>query len=115
MARNLINDPTVYLAQACGIHVGDDLNLSDPIPAVDHQGVCLVSRGVVKAITQTGSLIRMQVIEKVLASRCEIETCRSYTIGGHLFDSLYPVECEDLPVLVSHRELVDALRHPLAV
>jgi hypothetical protein len=110
MARNLINDPTVHLSEACGIHVGDDLSTTDPIPAVDHRGVCMVSRGVVKTITQTGSLIRMQVIEKVLTNNCEIETCRSYTIGGRLFDSLYPVECEDLPVLVSHRELMDALR-----
>jgi len=112
MARNLIPNPvSIHLSEACGLHVGNQIGIDiDPIRPIDHQGVCMINHDQVKSTVQTGSLVRVQIVDKVLTDHCQVETCRSYTIAGRLFDILYP----DLLPRSAHpgqsEELVSALR-----
>jgi len=111
MARNIHDQIVTHLSEYSGLHIGNKIGIDTPeIPAVDSRGVCMVRDGEIVSITEFNGTVRMQVITVYQTDKVTVERCTSYTIGGRLFNSLYPPTIDELPVLVSHKELMAELR-----
>ena len=111
MARNIHDQIVTHLSEYGGLHVGDKIGVDTPeIPALDNRGVCSIKEGEIVSISMYNRNVRIQVVTHYQTDKVTVERCTSYTIGGRLFNSLYPPTIDELPVLVSHKELKAELR-----